>query len=292
MRADLRSPAGGEAVKCPICSSNNPHEARFCVSCGIPLGPQGELSPRAERRIEFAPLDLSGLLQETFTVYRRNFWRFVLISFVPQVPSLIFSLVPGLGSWIGGALFFLGFLVLYPLASGASVCAVAQQYLETRVDARYCYRKAWFKIVTLVLANVANTLALIGAAFLIVIVVGIPLLFYLVVVWFFFVECIMLEREQPLAALWRSRDLVRGNYWRLFRIGVVFVVLMVALLLISGGLMQIVSKISLTMAIIAYTAAIVVVLPVISIGRTLVYFDLRVRKEKYTMDELAGEMGE
>ena len=45
------------------------------------------------------------------------------------------------------------------------------------------------------------------------------------------------------------------------------------------------------MANIASAAVSVVLFPVISIGRTLVYFDLRVRKEEYTMDDLALEMG-
>lgn len=275
-------------MKCPICNSNNPHEARFCASCGIPLGPQGELSPRTERRREFAPLDLGGLLEETAAVYRRNFRSFVLIALLPQIPLFVFSLLPELESWVFMVSVFAIFFLLYFLAAAATVRAVALQYTERPIDVADCYGKAWFKVISLVVSNMAFGLALIGA---IVTIVGIPLFFYLIVVWYFFIECIMVEKTGPMAALWRSRDLVRGSYWRIFGIGVVYTVIFLALSVISLLITGLFANSSVILGGLAGVGLSAVAAPIIWIGKTLVYLDLRVRKENYTMNRLASEIG-
>lgn len=275
-------------MKCPICNSNNPHEARFCASCGIPLGPQGELSPRTERRREFAPLDLGGLLEETSAVYRRNFRSFVLIALLPQIPLFVFSLLPELESRVFMVSVFAIFFLLYFLAAAATVRAVALQYTERPIDVADCYGKAWFKVISLVVSNMAFGLALIGA---IVTIVGIPLFFYLIVVWYFFIECIMVEKTGPMAALWRSRDLVRGSYWRIFGIGVVYTVIFLALSVISLLITGLFANSSVILGGLAGVGLSAVAAPIIWIGKTLVYLDLRVRKENYTMDRLASEIG-
>jgi hypothetical protein len=275
-------------VKCPICNSNNPHEARFCASCGIPLGPQGELSPRTERRREFAPLNLGGLLEETSAVYRRNFRSFVLIALLPQIPLFVFSLLPELESWVFQVSVFAIFFLLYFLAAAATVRAVALQYTERPIDVADCYGKAWFKVISLVVSNMAFGLALIGA---IVTIVGIPLFFYLIVVWYFFIECIMVEKTGPMAALWRSRDLVRGSYWRIIGIAVVYTVIVLALSVISLLITGLFANSSVVLGGCAGVGLSAVAAPITWIGKTLVYFDLRVRKENYTMNRLASEIG-
>jgi hypothetical protein len=275
-------------VKCPICSSSNPHEARFCGSCGIPLGPQGELSPRTERRRAFAPLDLGGLLEETFAVYRRNFRSFVLIALFPQIPLFLFSVLPELESWAFIVSVFAVFLLLYFLAAAATVRAVALQYTERPIDVADCYGKAWFKVISLVVSNMAFGLALFGAA---VTIVGIPLFFYLAVVWYFFIECIIVEKTGPMAAMWRSRDLVRGSYWRVLGIGAAYTVLFLTLSIVSLLITSLFVQASTILGGLAGVGLSAVAAPIIWIGKTLVYFDLRVRKENYTIDRLAGEIG-
>ena len=275
-------------MNCPICSSNNPHEARFCVSCGIPLGPQGELSPRAERRHEFAPLDLSGLLEETIAVYRRNFRSFVLIALLPQIPLFVFSLLPELDSGVFMVSVFAIFFLLYFLATAATVRAVALQYTERPIDVVDCYGKAWFKVISLVVSNMAFGLALIGA---VVTIVGIPLFFYLIVVWYFFIECIMVEKTGPMAALWRSRDLVRGSYWRVLGIGGGYTVIVLALSVASLLIASLLAESNVILGGLATVGSSALAAPIIWIGKTLVYFDLRVRKENYTIERLASEIG-
>ena len=292
-------------MRCPICGTGNPHEARFCVSCGIPLGPQGELSPAPERTFGFAPLDLGGLLEETASVYKRNFVPFVLISLVPQLPGLVLSFAlgpvlvlspssgpvaaetsPGLLAAVGAV--FLVSLIVYPIAGGASAWAVAQQYLSGRVSIGECFRRAWYKVASLVTANLLFVLSLIGTLVLSLVLVGIPLLLYLLVVWFFFVECIIFERSGPMAALWRSREHVQGSFWRVLGIGFAYTFLFVAAVFVVPFMFRAVGDVFSDLLAVALA---IVASPFIWIGRTLVYFDMRVRKEDYTMDEMAKEMG-
>ena len=124
-----------------------------------------------------------------------------------------------------------------------------------------------------------------------VVIIGIALFFYLLVIWFFAFEAIMIEGKESIAALGRSRELVRGNWWRLFGVGVVFVLIFGAVS-IAGGIAGLVLEIfSPVPGQLAFTAATVLVFPVMSIGRTLVYLDLRVRKENYNLGVLAAEAG-
>ena len=121
--------------------------------------------------------------------------------------------------------------------------------------------------------------------------VGIPLFFYLLVVWFFFVECIMLDGKKPLDSLWRSRDLVQGNFWRVFLIGLVYTLLAVGVTIVAGLADLLLSPISPVLSNAFLVAVSALITPFAWIGRTLVYYDLRVRKEQYTVDDLASDMG-
>ena len=282
-----------EALFCPKCGHRHPRDARYCGICGAPLAGQvapseggAPPSPGPGLGVNFAR-GLGELIGETFAVYRKCFWPFVLIALVPQVPNVVALLTPGLID----ALLALASGFLYMLASGAAVHAVAQHYLGQPVDVRQCFRRAWHRVLSMAVVTVVIVLALLGSVVLMIVVVGIPLFFFLLVIWFFAVEAIMIEDRRLLAALRRSRDLVRGSWWRIFGIGIVFVLVILVLsvavavptgiLLISnpaiGGLLSI--------------AAGILVFPVALIGRTLVYFDLRVRKEGYNLDALSSEIG-
>ena len=175
--------------------------------------------------------------------------------------------------------------------SAASVMAVGQHYTEGAIDTGHCLRRAWYRIASLSAGYVVVALALVGAGVLIFVLIGIPLFFYLLVVWFFFVECIMLERKKPMDSLWRSRDLVQGSYWRVFLIGLVYTLIAVGISVVAGLADALLSQISPILSSLAVAGVSALITPFLWIGRTLVYYDLRVRKEQYTMEDLAADMG-
>ena len=299
-------------MSCVACGGSNPHEARFCVTCGVPLGAQGDPGPDGGGRRALVPMELGDLLDRSLSVYRGNFGPFILISMVAHVPIFILMLFsggdvqstePAQTVDVSEALAELGAVLIATLVmafvagyfntvlSAASVAAVGQYYVGGSIDPGYCLRRAWYRIASLSAAYVVFALALAGAGVLILVLVGIPLFFYLLVVWFFFVEAIMLERKRPIDSLWRSRDLVQGSYWRVLLIGLVYTLLAVGVTVVAGLADLLLSQISPVLSSAFLVAVSALITPFGWIGRTLVYYDLRVRKEGYTMDDLATDVG-
>ena len=295
-------------MTCPVCGGANPHEAQFCTSCGVPLGSQGAPDPPEDLPGKLVARDISGLIQETFRVYRAGFQSFLLISLIPQAPLILLSLVPDSRSAAIEVLTVGVSLVLSALASGAMVCAVSQHYLDRPIRAKGCFSRAWGRVMSLVLSTAAFLLAIVGAvapslalsnatAALAAVgafatIIGVPLAIYLAVNWFFFSECIMLERQGPLASLWHSGELVKGGFWRVFGIGAVFAVIGIVGTVAAFAVSLVFEAASPVLGAVVYAGAITALLPIMWIGETLVYYDLRVRKHGYTIENLAQEMGE
>ena len=182
------------------------------------------------------------------------------------------------------------------LAGAASTWGVARQYTGLSVDVLECYRRAWYRVLSLVAAFLIVGLVLLGAGILSVIVIGLPIFLYVLVIWFFAEQAVMIEGMGPLRAVGRSRELVKGFWWRLFGIGIVYVIMIIGLVIaalipvgiLSVGLLSSGGE-GLEFAIdILASVAVALIWPVFTIGRTLVYLDLRVRTEGYTVADLVA----
>ena len=341
-------------MRCPTCGADNTLDARYCVSCGIPLetqpggtdsvvycincatgnSPEAEFCVSCGSRMRPAPesgtppgygvsygqpppatgalvaRDLSELISETFRVARRNFWLFYFIALIAQIPSLIFQLIPTpeffgdsaaspsvIVTYVLAAIVLLAAgIVLYTVAEGATIFGVASQYLDTEVRFGECYARAARRVLSLLVAAIVLFLMIVFFALLSLIIIGIPLFFYFSVSWFFYVQAILVEGKGPLESLEHSRRLVRGSWWRVFGIGVVFVLVFGVFSFILGLVAAIPESIvgSMSPAAGAIFAVIIgsAAAPVLYIGTTLVYLDLRVRNEGYTLEMLASELGE
>ena len=195
-----------------------------------------------------------------------------------------------MGSAVFGVMLALVGFFLYILVSGAVIYAVVQQQVGSAVDVGECFAQAWRKALSLVVAYILFALALLASGFLMLILIGVPLFFYLLVAWFFFSEAIMIEGKVAVAAFGRSRGLVRGSWWRVFGIGVVFVLLIIRVSIVGAIAGFVVSLFSGPAGDVLFFFA-VLVTPYPLIGGTLLYLDLRARKEGYTVGALASELG-
>ena len=237
-----------------------------------------------------APRLLGDLLGDTFRVYGSRFEVFFLIALVPQIPTFIGTLIsmPAAFSII---LSLVG-LVIGVVATGATAFAVAGQYLQRPMSVGDCYGRAWGRVVSLVGSSIVFFIALAISVLLVVIVIGIPLFFYVLVRWFFYAPAVILEgKKGPLESLRRSRELVRGSWWRVFGIGIVFVITLLIIGVVATIPASIATGFSPTAAAVLGTIAGTIVTPIGYIGITLVYFDLRTRKEGYRTETLASEVG-
>ena len=121
------------------------------------------------------------------------------------------------------------------------------------------------------------------------VLVGILLLPFLLVLFWFYPQAIMLENLGPLDAFRRSVVLVKNNWWRAFGIGVAYNVPMMIFLAIVFSF----SSDPAASKLVGIGSALVgaIATPWIMIGSTLLYFDLRVLKEDFSMEVLRSRLG-
>jgi hypothetical protein len=234
-------------------------------------------------------MSVSDLLKETATIYKIRFKPLILLALVPQIPAFLLSFLPNAATISVTLVLFLFVLPLSALASGGSVITITQHYLEGHIHLGSSFRRAWYRILSLSVGHLVFGLCLIGAAALSSIIIGIPLLFYLLVIWYCFVPCIMLEGKGPLDSMWRSRDLVKGYYWRVLGICLIYTFILLVIAFIAVSVNYGLSNISTVLSSLVVATAGVIILPIGWIGQTLVYLDLRARKENYNMADLAND---
>lgn len=102
--------------------------------------------------------------------------------------------------------------------------------------------------------------------------------------WFLYPPVIVFEGAYYMDALKRSSSLVRGQWWRLFGLSLVFIVVYI----LSSGVLYLVTTLGIDEV---YSSAITIVfgsivLPIGAILVFLFYVDVRVRKEGLTLEML------
>ena len=253
----------------------------------------------AERPRALPTRSLGELLNETFAIYGRHFWPFIGLVAVVQVPVRLLTYGMGSGPVGYGVAIVLGaFATLYVYA--ALVCAVGQHYVAAAVDINACYRRVWWRIASLTLLTlILGACIALGVILGFLVIPAIILAVYLVY-WSVAVPAVIVEGHKPAAALRRSFRLVRENWWRVFGITLVILLVSLGLGLVIGAPFYLISWIVSPAEPTALSNAVelgggmvvaLAVPPVASIAGTLLYYDLRVRKEDYSFAILSREMG-
>jgi hypothetical protein len=257
------------------------------------------------------PRNIGDILGDTFRIYGRNFWKLLAIAAIVLgvmgviqiiadlgLPSLVMTGAPieALTGWIIAGLIILAVAYILGgiLMGGALIHAVSEQYLRQTISIGQAYRFAWARLGAMIGAGVLAFLAIGGIGFIIavsvlvaifspvgwiLVVVGSCASIYLMIRWIFIFPAVLLEGLGPIAALSRSSGLVKNNWWR-----VLGITLVVALISVAIG--TILGMIPVVGAIIGS----ILVTPIYIIANTLLYYDLRVRKEEYNLEALASEL--
>ena len=252
------------------------------------------------------------LVDSTFSVYGGHLLPFILIALLPQIPILfggitslmeigpVFNLeFPGaqgeepseplpiyLFDVLGGLLSF----AVGILASGAMIQSVGRHFLGRPVLVQRSYEYAWARFPKLVGAFALVMLILLVPLVLSIFIIGIPLLIFAVVVLLFATHAVAIEQLGPTDALKRSWNVVQGNWWRTFGLlaGITLAILGAALIIfLPAGMF-----LPPVLIVLLSTAFSAVVTPIVTIAITVLYFDIRVRKEQYTHNDLARELGD
>jgi predicted secreted protein len=175
------------------------------------------------------------------------------------------------------------------LATAACLKAVSDEFLGHRSSWRTAMDFVWHRSAQVLVLAVIEVV-LVGAGLLFFIVPGI----YLLVALLLATPALLLENLQPLNALQRSRALTQGMWFRtagcylLASLFVFFVALIPTLLFIHvTGSGTTTSGSDLVAADIASVVTSLLTTPFMATVVVLIYYDLRVRKEGLSIDELA-----
>lgn len=233
---------------------------------------------------DFRPRSSSEILDAAFEIYRRYFAVFIAISVFAAIPS-------GISSYIGQAAIslqqtdglFVSLLVrligllISPFTDGAVACAASAAYLGNPVDFERSVRVAFSRPGRLFIAMFAKGI-LIGFGLILFIAPGL----FVFKRYFALPMTVLFEDNSVGTAMTRSRKLSDGNGTRIFALigGVVLFTLLVAL-----TLGQTITSLSHgAVAAVATVVLIATITPFSTIVATLLYYDIRIRREGYDIE--------
>jgi hypothetical protein len=252
------------------------------------------------------PLGVGDILDESFRIYRENFGYLVMLGVVTFGPvAVIVALLTGLGvllgetagiviaATLGGVLAGLGGLVMF----AAMVYAVAGVRRGRRPTIGEAIGQSIGRLLPLIGLTLIVTVAIMV---LMITIVG---WIWVGVLWSMSYSVLLLEGGGITNALGRSRQLVRGTWWRVFGILVLIWIIsffisfviaavggMISGLLLVAGTSTPVEVARQVIQTIFNVAAQALTQPFVVAGMVLLYYDLRVRKEGLDLQERAESL--
>lgn len=267
---------------------------------------------------QLRPLGVGEILDVAITIYRRNARTLLTLVLVVVAPfeilsaliqasalpedDLITETAPGTIDvddefWLGLAGFGLAGILSFvgaTIATGACFKAIADGYLGERAEWRSALGYAARRLHSIVWVTVlGGLLSVLGLVFLIV--PGV----YLYVAFAVAVPALLTEGVRGRKALGRSRRLVKGRWWGTFGVVLLGTILVG---IVEGALVGLTAFVTTldtadpTLASFLFTTgatvlASLIATPFAAAFITVLYFDLRVRKEAFDLQLLASQIG-
>ena len=234
------------------------------------------------------PVGLPEILDRTFQAYRRNFWFFATIAIICVVPDLIVEAIWGSGGLLGGAR-----VLFAPYALGLLYISATQVVIWDEASLKDVLRAAFLRYFSFAWTLFAYLLCILSLLIP-------PFGCWLFVRWMLAPAAVAAEPIGANAAVRRTAALVKGSWWRCFLTICTVLVLagLVAMILgVSAGAAAVfIPGLSLDISVMVVGAAAVLAgslaIPLVPIAFTLLYVDLRVRKEGFDLDYLATTAAE
>jgi hypothetical protein len=273
----------------------------------LPAGP----SPLA-----LQPQPVSEIFDRAFRTYRANFWLFATLGLASGLPDLVRALLSGgahsqdlifsaltgggdgaIGSAPANPLFVLAGYALWLLCLPIATSMVVQATVDISADGRPTFvsvlrrvlRRYWVMALVLLLFGVALLPTFLCVLF--------PVTLWLWVRWSVALPALFAEGTGPMSAIERSSFLTAGRWWRTFGILLLAYMLTFVVALALQGVLELAvgllpglsGDVRGAVMLVAGAVGEGFVRPLWPIIITLVYFDLRVRREALELDVLARQ---
>jgi len=234
-----------------------------------------------------------GIIRAAFAIYGRHFVTLALVYTVPTLPFTVLqqeaianempvmTLIATLGAMLAGVFGF-----------AAITVAVSDICLGNQPSVGRSLSKAFGKLIgRLLVTGLLQGLIVMAGLILLVI----P--FFVFMIWFMFAQAIVvLEGRAGRDALKRSKALGTGYHWRNAGVYALVLVIIFVIGLLLGGVIGFVAAL-LSVEVDQWwfrtLQAVIqmgVFMPLLFVTITLIYYDLRVRKEGYDAQALAEEL--
>ncbi len=235
------------------------------------------------------PLSLGELLDASFSLYRQLFPSLIVVALITSGPPLVVDVfITQAGGAIQNPILWVGNLVFSMVAGaigvGASTHIVSDNYLGERLNPGAAFGRVVPYALRMVVLSFLTSFA-VGLGFILLFVPGIIVACGLSVA----TTALVLEGlGSPIDAMSRSWSLTRG-----YR-GKVFFALLIAFLLIGIPTLALGMIAALvgteTLLTVVGTLLAMLVTPFLYVTITVIYYDLRVRKEGFDLDMLAQHL--
>lgn len=238
------------------------------------------------------PLDLGGLLDETFDLYKKNFVLFLGISGIVLIPASIIENLFSTTTYKNGQHAFL-ILPLTYLVTAATAKAVSERYLERTATIVGSYQSVMRRIFPFIMTMLLATI-IIWVGVLLLIVPGI-----IFAVWYAFIPSVfVLEGKTWASGRNRSKELAKGEANRILTIGIVTGLISIVVSFAISALARMLTGVDfggLTMGSRGLSGLVTgiastLTTPISVIAFVLLYYDVRIRKEGFDIEMLAQSM--
>lgn len=246
---------------------------------------------------ELRPLSTGEILDNAFGLYRRHFAPLVVIVLVVSaVPTILELYVQASGGFFVRPVLWMliGLLniVLSAIGTAAAVFIVSDSYLGRPVDPWDALSRAVPYIARIVVLSILTTLV-VGLGFMFFLVPGVIFLSALVIS----TQALVLEENRsPIEAMGRSWQLTKGFRWKVLALVVVTAIIVfipsialvsVASFLATGPAVLTDLSIGWSLALVLGAVVQLLLYPLMYSVLTVLYYDLRVRKEGFDLEVLA-----
>ncbi|MFQ6116302.1 MAG: hypothetical protein ACE5NG_19770, partial [bacterium] len=256
----------------------------------------------SEQPHKLQPMGILDILKTTIKLYQENFALFLEIVAILFAPIIILSgLWPGQFAQVPLLLNFL-IIITMAVATEALTLAVCGNYLNEQLTLKQVLERIkQYGLFTILSATVLVALLVVGFDIIrigllrigiiggILLVPTVSVFLWILVNWSLFVQSITIEKRSVIDSLRRSKEMVGQSWWRVFGLLLVLALSIFISMWIAGAIGEGITN-APTAGLVFSLLAIVFTAPLYIIGTTLLYFDLRVRKEDFNKEWLAQHL--
>ena len=254
-----------------------------------------------EEQVELQQMGMKDILKKSIKLYEDNFALFLKILLVLWAPLVILSGVLEVQSLQLRLLLRFLILISGAMAFGALTLVICRSYLGERLSLGQVLKGIkQNRLFTILGAAIPVSLLAVGfepaviglrrlgTIGLILIIPTASLFLWLLVNWSLFVQAITVEKRGVTGSLGRSRDLVRQNWGRTFGLLLLLALPVAIPIWIAGASGVGPAKgpgVGLILSLLGAAVA-----PLYMTGATLLYFDLRLKKEDFNLKTLRRDL--